>query len=278
MTETKVAIFGFSSEMDCLGIKRRPGSENGPGQLIKGLRLCNFKALNDPRSVYLDLFELVNTSSTAFTATGFREKLQPVFARLQDSDTAVCVGGGCNALAELLALSPHKPDAIVKVSPHLSRATPGDHPHNLSYLSHLDAETRSRVLHFGVVDHLASQEEVDRVRNEDKAAVVFFEKYSGENLKNFRALLAGLPPGSRVFLLLDCEALDASYFPGVSDPGVFGLSQQEAVGMVEALCAPGLQLPVAVFANYNPTVEPRRSAEFLTFLIYSLLKATGEKK
>ena len=263
--------------MDCLSIKRRPGCENGPAQLIKGLRLCNFRAINAPQGLYLDLFDLVGTSSTAFSSQNFRQKLLPIFERLGDSDTAVCIGGGCNALAELLAVSPHKPDWIIKVSPHLGRAAPGDLPHNQSYLSHLDAQTRSRVLHFGVLDYLAPQEEVDRVLLEDKAKVHFFEKFSKEHLKAFRSLLDGLPPGAKVWLLLDCEALDASYFPGVSQPGIFGFSQQDAVGMLAAVGASDKQLTAAVFANYNPTVEPRRSAEFLTFLLYNLLKADSER-
>lgn len=274
----KTAIFGFSNEMDCLSIKRRPGCENGPAQLVKGLRLCNFKAINDPQSLYLDFFDLIGTSSTAFSSASFQQKLLPVFERLSETDTAVCIGGGCNALIELLELNPHKPDWIIKVSPHLGRAAPGDLPHNLSFLSHLDAQTRSRVLHFGVVDYLASQEEVDRVLLEDKAQVHFFEKYSADHLAGYRALLAGLPPGAKVWLLLDCEALDASYFPGVSQPGIFGFSQQDAVGMVASLRGSDKFLTTAIFANYNPTVEPRRSAEFLTFLIYSLLKADSEAR
>lgn len=277
MTETTFALFGCSSEMDCLGIKRRPGSENGPSQLIKGLRLCNYTAINDPGSLYLDLFELVGTSSTSFSSEGFRSKLRPVLARLQASDTAVCVGGGSNALAELLGVCEQQPDFILKVSPHLSRASAGEQPHNLNYLSHLDQQTRSRVVHFGAVDYLASQEEVDRVAGEDKAKIVFFEKYSAGNLANFSAVLAAMPAASKVYLLLDCESLDSSFFPGVSNPGVFGFSQQEAVGMVAALRASDKLLPVVVIANYNPTVEPRRSAEFLTFLIYNLLKCPSKK-
>lgn len=79
-------------------------------------------------------------------------------------------------------------------------------------------------------------------------------------------------------MLIDCESMTSDYFPGVSNPGVFGLDETEIFQMMTDLTQADVNLNAVLLSNYNPAVEARRSADCLIYLVYMLLKGLKDKK
>ena len=258
--------------MDCSRTLRRPGSETGPSQFCKILKFSHLKAIGDPHSTYLNCFSYIGTDMHLFKQSSFTSKFAALHDHLQARDTVVCVGGDSSILPVMTAIDGDF-DVIVKVSPCLSRqsiADDGKRDH-ANYVSSMDGSLRAKIVHFGLLDNLNSQSDVDIVLNEDKAKIMFLDKFGKTNVQAFNELLSGLTPKTKLGVMIDCESLTPDYFPGVTNPSIFGLDEKEIFGIMEKIGSIDVRLKMLLFANYNATVESTRSGDVLTYLIYSFL-------
>jgi hypothetical protein len=258
--------------MDSSETHRRSGSETGPNQFCKSLKTCALRSINDAHSTYLNCFSYIGTDVHFFQLSSFNTKVEALLHNFEERDTIVCIGGDSSVLPTMVEINPDF-DVILKISPCLSRgalAKGGTRNHD-NYITSMDDSTRSKIVHFGLLDYTNSQSEADTVLQADKARVVFLDKTGTSNLKAFSELLNGLPPKTKLCVMLDCESLTSDYFPGVTNPSVFGFEEKEIFGMMERLAISEHFVKTLLFANYNPAVESRRSGDFLTYLVFTYL-------
>lgn len=260
--------------MDCHDSKRRPGSENGPQQFSKVLKYSILAAINDDRSNYLDCFAFFGTDVHLFDFAGFKAKFSVIAEHLTAKDLTVCIGGGSSIL-NVLATQDSKIDSIIKISPNLSRGdfSTGNKMTNSNYITCLDEATRSKIIHFGILDYTNTQKEVDLVVKQDKAKVMFLDKMGRGNSKLFAEMLKGLKEGTNVTIIIDGESLTPDYFPGVSNPAIFGLEEKEIFEIMEIMGNTHVNFKHICFTNYNPAVESRRTGDCLTYFLYTLFKS-----
>ena len=262
--------------MDCTKIQRRPGMENGPSQFHKILKYSLLVAIDDPKTSYIDCFGYIGSECHSFNVESYKAHYANLTATMQDRDRSICVGGDMRALPILVS---EDLDLIIKISPCLSRGpivqeTPEDHS---NYVTGLSPVLRSKIVHFGILDYTNAQAQVDTVLHEDKAKVMFLDKLGQTNAKTFADLIRTLGSQTKLAVVVDCESLTPDYFPGVSDPSVFGLVEAEIFSMLETLGKSEANIRTLLFANFNPAVESRRSADCLLYMIYSFLQSAKTK-
>lgn len=258
--------------MDCSKTQRRPGSENGPSQFFKILKYSLLVAINDPFSSYLDCFGFIGSEYHSFSDEAFRARYTSLSGLMKGKDLAICVGGDSSALSPLVS---DDIEVIIKISPNLSRGVIDAEKviDNSNYVSGLPPSTRARIIHFGILDYTNTQKDFDSVVKEDQTHVIYLDKIGQCNAKEFKHMLEKFCTNKKIAVLLDCESLTPDYFPGVSNPSVFGLVEPEIFEMLETLGKANLTLRLLTFANFNPAVESRRSADCLLYMIYSLLQS-----
>lgn len=262
--------------MECSKTQRRPGFENGPSQFYKILKYSLLVAIDDQFSSYKDCFGYVGVDCHTFSQETFKTRYETLTATMNPQDTCIVIGGDMSALPSLLTSDI---DLIIKISPSLSRAPlvpekPVDHS---NYISALPESTRAKLVHFGVLDYTNTQSQLDAATVGDKSKVVYLDKLGQTNAAAFAALLQPLTSQTKLAVVLDCESLTPDYFPGVSNPAVFGLVEAEIFAILEALGSAGACVKTLAFANFNPAVESRRSADCLLYMIYSYLQAGTRK-
>lgn len=262
--------------MDCSKTQRRPGFENGPSQFHKILKFSLLVAIDDPNTSYKDCFGYIGIDCHSFSPAIFKSRFESLTATMQPQDTCLIIGGDMSALSALIT---DDLDLIIKISPCLSRGPltaekPVDHS---NYISKLPEAVRSKIVHFGILDYTNTQTQLDIAKNEDKAKVVFLDKLGQTNPKAFESLIAPLTSKTKLAIVLDCESLTPDYFPGVSDPSVFGLVEAEIFSILEILGKANISVKTFVFGNFNPAVESRRSADCLLYMVYSYLQASSKK-
>lgn len=258
--------------MDCTQTQRRPGFENGPSQFHKILKYSLLVAIDDPQTSFRDCFGFVGADCHSYTPAAFKSRFDTLVATMQPQDTCIVIGGDMSALP---ALATDDLDLIIKISPQLSRGhlAPGKPADHSNYVTALPAATRAKLMHFGVLDYTNTQAQLDAVQGEDKAKVVFLDKLGQANPAAFASLLATLTSQTKLAVVVDCESLTPDYFPGVSDPSVFGLVETEIFAMLAALGTCEASLKTLAFANFNPAVESRRSADCLLYMVYGYLQS-----
>lgn len=236
------------------------------------LKFNPLRAIADPHSTYLDCFGYLGTDGQLFQLPSFTSKYTALHEHFQDKDLAICIGGDSSLLPIMAEIDPDI-DLIIKISPCLSRGQPGKEgkrDHN-SFVSSMSDTLRSKIVHFGVLDYTTSQSEVNTVLQDDQAKIVYLDKFGKSNVQALAAVLANYGPTTKTAVVIDCESLTPDYFPGVPNPAVFGLEEKEIFGIMDKLGGVDLNMKMLLFANYNPTVESRRSGDVLAYLIYTYL-------
>jgi arginase family enzyme len=203
--------------MDCSQTQRRPGSETGPSQFCKLLKFSPLKAIGDVHSTYLNCFSYIGTDMHLFKLSSFVSKLTALHEHIQESDTAICIGGDSSILPVMTEVDPDF-DVIIKISPCISRGPLGEggKKDHSSYVTSMSDTLRAKIVHFGLLDYTNSQTEVRIVQEEDKAKVVFLDKFGKTNVEAFSKLLNSFNPKTKLGVMIDCESLTPDYFPGVT--------------------------------------------------------------
>lgn len=258
--------------MDCSRVQRRPGSDSGPRQFCKLIKYSPLVAIKNIHATYWDCFEYMESESHLFSNSSFKTKYKTLIEQCSEKDLAICVGGDSSSLNTLLEAD-KEVDVILKISSNLSRGPMEitQEMDNSNYITYLNEETRAKIIHYGILDYTNTQEQVNCVLIKDKAKVVFLDKLGKTNSIELSKLLTGLNPKTKLAVMIDCESLTPDYFPGVSDPSIFGLEEDEIFSIVEKLASADVNLKLLIFSNYNPAVESRRSGDILCYLIYSML-------
>lgn len=258
--------------MDCSSTQRRPGSDSGPRQFAKVIKYSPLAAIKDIHSTYWDCFDYMESEPHIFSQASFRTKFQTLREHCTEKDLSIVIGGDSSSLNTLIEVDSDF-DVILKISPNLSCGplVISQKMDNRNYITYLKDSVRAKVIHFGVLDYTNTQEEVTCVLKQDKASIVYLDKLGKTNAEEFGKIVSSFNPKTKVGVLIDCESFTPDYFPGVSDPSVFGLEEKEIFTIVEKLASSDINLKLLIFSNYNPAVESRRSGDVLFYLIYTLL-------
>ena len=305
-----VGFFGFPFEIPGeFEMERRVGIELAPEKVYSALKSSGLRAVLDQNAKYYEFLSnlppagaiILEDESTV--ARYFSKNLSPF-------DLVIGLGGGNHLLntffAHIDSMPTRKLDYLIKISPKTSRKpikvqsskSQSGHVeldlhgrpvnqtiHNNNYFSAIHSSARNRVIHFGVLDSEASQAEIDLIVNEDKSSVVFLDKSNQRNLDSFSQLITQLKSKKsseqaseislpRVGLLIDCESIQSTWLPGVSNPAIFGLTHSEIKGILASCVSQtsGIKLSTVLFTNFNPAIETDRTSRFLAVLIHSLLQ------
>lgn len=258
--------------MDHTKTNRRPGAENGPSQFHKILKYSLLVAIESESTRFIDCFGYMGADCHSYNVGTYKSRYETLTPTLKKGDASIVIGGDMNILPNLI--TPDL-DVIIKISPSLSRGPIelGKACDHSNYVSGLTTENRGKLVHFGVLDYLNTQSQVDTVLQQDKAKIIYLDKLDQTNAQQFQTFLSSLPKDKTIGVFIDCESLTPDYFPGVSDPSVFGLVEKEAFSILEALGKAEVWVKTVAFGNFNPTVESRRSADCLLYLLYSYLQS-----
>lgn len=271
-------MFGYANELDCSKSHRRPGSQTGPGQFCRVVKFSPLRAINDHHTAYIDCFEYMGVDSEQYKAASYIGNLNALHEHCRRGDLKICIGGDNSALSVMAQADPDF-DVLIKISPNLSRGIceKEEDINHQNYVSCINETLRPKIVHFGILDYTCSNSEVRSVIEEDKAKIVYLDKFEKSNLKAFSELLSNFSSTTKIGVMIDCESLNPDYFPGVTTPSVFGLQEKEIFGIMEKLGSSDINLKILLFTNFNPTVESRRTGDVLTYLIHTLLSKISNK-
>jgi formiminoglutamase len=103
-------------------------------------------------------------------------------------------------------------------------------------------------------------------------------QHHGYVIDSFQASLGNLAwKCSSVFVSFDLDSVAASDAPGVSCPGILGLSAQDAVSIAyRSGCHPSVSL--FDISEYNPAIEDERTGRLAAALFYNFCLGVASRK
>lgn len=282
-----VVLIGYPEDE---GVRRnggRPGARQGPGRFRHWLH--RYGTADNPEEE-ADLFGITLTDAGDIAGASLEEahhnlggKVACVLAR---GGVPFVVGGGNdqsypNASA-LLGRGGEGPVGVVNVDAHLDvRPRVDGKAHSGSPFRLLLEDERfqgENFIEFAAQGSQVSREHAEFVRGK-KGRILWLSELRREGsadgvFKNCLGDLAWRCPA--IFVSFDLDALAGFEAPGVSCPGVVGLSAQEATSIAYYA---GAHPQVALFdlSEYNPVIEEERTGRLAVALFYSFCMGVAHR-
>lgn len=273
----KVFLIPFPEELEHEAGVRRMGCENGSSCFMKNLKLSGFKKLESVE--VLSMFDYLGWDTHTHDKEGFRKKFGGVLKGnfIGEKSLKVVIGGG-NHIAEfyLGQLGDLKDYQLLKISPKIGNTDLQNSKgvNNFNFINDLCSKTENlSITHYSVLPYLTTRDDYDKAVGLGQK-VEFFEESQEPNFE--QEIQEYIQKGKRVVVLLDCEALSAEFFHGISQPNIDGLNFKGLLNLAKAISGLHMKIDALLISNFNPTIEKGRSVSFLNTFIYKILEGIGK--
>lgn len=263
------------------GIPSRPGARFGPRAIREAL--AGFGAFDGERQVpsAIDLGDVsVPTMNGADAHAAIEEAARRVFA---SGARPVFLGGDHGITGSIIrGLAAARPDArlgLVTVDAHLDVREYEDEAHLSSgtpfrrALESGIADGR-RTAMIGIRRFANSRYYLEWVAERGVHLATVEDINTHSATRSARAALYRATEGAdALYLSVDMDACDAAYAPGVSAPGIGGLSSREMIDIVRAVAADGRLVGADIMETSPPYDQDGRTARLAARLLLEILAA-----
>ena len=285
----QIVLLGFPHDQGVAINGGRVGARKGPQQLRAWLKRFG-TVLNPEEGV--DLSRLSVTDAGDISCELPLEEAHAALAGkvesiLKNGGIPFVAGGGNdqsypNASA-LLGCGGGKPVGVINVDAHLDvRPLKEGRAHSGSPFRLLLEDPRfagEHFIEFATQGSQCSREHADYIRKKHGRILWLSDiQRQGYVIDNFQACLGNLAWNcSSIFVSFDLDAVAGADAPGVSCPGILGLSAKDAVSI--AYCS-GSDPSVRLFdlSEYNPAIEDERTGRLAAGMFYYFCLGVASRK
>ncbi|MFQ5715658.1 MAG: formimidoylglutamase [Nitrospinales bacterium] len=284
----RVVLLGFPHDEGVALNGGRPGACAGPERFRQRLR--RFGAVDNPQ-MGIDLTDFPIADAGDIPAHyGLKEAHSALTRRteaaLKGGGIPFIVGGGNdqsypNASALLNQVPRHKA-GVVNIDAHLDvRPLEQGQAHSGSPFRLLLEDSRfdgRNFVEFAAQGNQCSQEHADYIRNKNGTILWLDEVQEKGSIGVFRKILGRLAWSSRsVFVSFDLDSIAGAEAPGVSCPGIVGLTAKEALSIAYMA---GSHPSVRLFdlSEFNPAIEEERTGRLAAGIFYYFCLGVASRK
>jgi formiminoglutamase len=284
-----IVLLGFPHDQGVSLNGGRAGARLGPEKFRFWLK--RFGTLHNPEKD-IDLSSLLVTDAGDISPEipleeAHAQLTQQVVSILNKGGIPFVIGGGNDqSYPNASALLHHQKDktvGVINVDAHLDvRPLKDGKAHSGSSFRLLLEDDRfngENFIEFGAQGSQCSQEHAEYVLGK-KGRILWLDEiqYHAHVIDSFQASLGNLAwKCSSVFVSFDLDSVAASDAPGVSCPGVLGLSAQDAVSIAyRSGCHPSVSL--FDLSEYNPLIEDERTGRLAAAMFYYFCLGVASRK
>lgn len=276
-TGRNVALLPFPEELEHEAGVRRRGCENGSSCFIKNLKLTGFRKLEDLK--ILSLFDYLGCDTYKHDGDEFRRKFKEAMGSgfLGAVDLQIVVGGG-NHIAEFYfnQIEDQAGYTLFKISPKIGNTDLKDSKsvNNFNFMNSLCSQNKELgILHSSVLPYLTTRDDYAKAASLGQKVEFFEESHAPDFEEKVKECLKD---GRKLVVLLDCEALSAEFFHGISQPNIDGLNFKGLLNLAKMISSYIDSIDALLISNFNPTIEKSRSVSFLNTFVYKILEGVAK--
>lgn len=289
---------GISGDIVVLGFPHDQGVEINRGRIGARLGPENFRSWlqgfgmvhNPERDIDLSALSIADAGDIPAEiplATAHIRLTQKVGSILEKGGIPFVVGGGNDqSYPNASALLHHhegNPVGVINVDAHLDvRPLKDGRAHSGSSFRLLLEDNRFKgenFIEFGAQGSQCSEEHAEYVRRKNGRILWLDDiQKQGPTVDSFKASLGDLAADcSSLFVSFDLDSIAGSDAPGVSCPGVLGLSARDAISIA---WRSGLHPLVSLFdlSEYNPAIEDERTGRLAAGMFYNFCLGVASRK